>query len=268
MIGNLSQEHPKLSIITITKNDLSGLRKTRNSILAQIQNEAFEHIVLDGSDESEAGSVHSYLLEQGRDGLTFVSGVDSGIYQAMNLGAEMARGQILMWVNSGDSLHDNNSVSHLLKNIPDDFNGWGFGITAIHDEAGNLKSYAGKAKVVLLDHLVGEAFFPHPSAFFSSSIINKLGPYDEKVGLVADQIYMLSALKVSDPLFVNRIISDFVDNGASSKLPRNLARAQLASGAIKHGLVPQDIRFTWLMRRLVLFLKDIIKSIIFPTKLG
>lgn len=255
----LKNNEPDLSIITITKNDLQGLKKTRDSILCQNSSELIEHIVVDGSDDEPT---RSYLLEQAGDNFVYVSGVDSGIYQAMNVGMELARGKIIMWVNSGDSLQNSKSISQLLSSLPEGFHGWGFGITAVHDAEGNITALSGSEHYNYLDHLLGEAFFPHPSSFFSSALVNRVGQYDEQIGLVADQIFMLRALNDTKPFFINSVISDFVDNGASSKLPRKKARKQLAAGSVKYLLVPKNLYLTWLYRRMILFVKDTVRSMI------
>ena len=255
----LKNIEPVLSIITITKNDLQGLKRTRNSVLCQNNFELIEHIVVDGSDEEDT---KAYLLEQASDNFVYVSGVDSGIYQAMNTGMNLARGSIFMWVNSGDSLHDSKSISQILASLPESFHAWGFGITAVHNAEGDITALSGSDNYNYLDHLLGEAFFPHPSSFFSSALVNRVGQYDENIGLAADQIFMLRALNDTKPLFINSVISDFVNNGASSRLPRKKARKQLAAGSAKYDLVPKNLYLTWLYRRMILFVKDTVRSLI------
>jgi len=90
----------KLSIITINLNNHEGLRKTIDSVIGQTFRD-FEWIVIDGG--STDGSKE--LIEQYADHFAYwVSEPDRGIYQAMNKGIKVAKGEYLQFLNSGDWL--------------------------------------------------------------------------------------------------------------------------------------------------------------------
>ena len=89
----------KVSIITINLNNVSGLRKTMDSILAQTFCD-FEWIVVDGG--STDGSVEVIQEYSSRIAWS-VSEPDGGIYEAMNKGLERASGEYVQFLNSGDS---------------------------------------------------------------------------------------------------------------------------------------------------------------------
>ena len=92
----------KISIITVNYNNLSGLRKTLKSVISQ-SSEDYEWIVIDGG--STDGSKE--LLEEYSDRIDYwVSEKDHGIYEAMNKGIKVAKGDYLQFLNSGDSLAD------------------------------------------------------------------------------------------------------------------------------------------------------------------
>ena len=91
-----------LSIITVNYNNLKGLKKTCESVISQSVKD-FEWIVIDGG--STDGSED--LLEENKDQIAYwVSEKDSGIYEAMNKGIRVAKGDYLQFLNSGDSLAD------------------------------------------------------------------------------------------------------------------------------------------------------------------
>ena len=103
----------KLSIITINYNNLAGLRKTVESVLAQTYRE-FEYIVIDGA--STDGSAE-YVRAQA-DKLTYwVSEQDTGIYNAMNKGVRAATGEYVLMLNSGDFLVDEYVVERILPEL-------------------------------------------------------------------------------------------------------------------------------------------------------
>ena len=92
----------KLSIITVNLNNISGLKKTHKSVVEQTSTD-YEWIVIDGG--STDGSKE--LLEEYSEKIDYwVSEKDHGIYEAMNKGIKVAKGDYLQFLNSGDSLAD------------------------------------------------------------------------------------------------------------------------------------------------------------------
>lgn len=82
---------PCFSIITVTKNNLSGLRRTDASIRAQTY-QNYEWLIIDGA--STDGTLGHYNPA--------ISEPDSGIYDAMNKGITLASGDYLIFMNAGD----------------------------------------------------------------------------------------------------------------------------------------------------------------------
>ncbi|MCG9900451.1 MAG: glycosyltransferase [Hydrotalea sp.] len=92
-----------ISIVTINLNNKEGLARTINSV-KKVQNVDIDYIVIDG--DSTDGSkeiiklntdiIDSYLIEG-----------DQGVYEAMNKGIRLARGQYILFLNSGDILGAN-----------------------------------------------------------------------------------------------------------------------------------------------------------------
>ena len=96
----------KLSIITINLNNRDGLQKTIDSVVSQTFRD-FEWIVIDGG--STDGSKE--LIEQYADHFSYwVSEPDKGIYNAMNKGIKVAKGEYLQFLNSGDWLVDEKAL--------------------------------------------------------------------------------------------------------------------------------------------------------------
>ena len=128
----------KLSIITINYNNASGLQKTMENVLNQTSKE-FEYIVVDGTPQPPKGGVSdsaviesfvksvegqeigftrcTFLSHFGGVGGGFYSEPDSGIYNAMNKGIRMAKGEYIHFLNSGDWLVDEFVVERMLKEV-------------------------------------------------------------------------------------------------------------------------------------------------------
>ena len=88
----------RVSIITVNYNNLSGLRRTLPSVLAQTYT-GYELIVVDGgsTDGSKEYIQSIERIDQ------WVSEPDSGVYNAMNKAVQMAHGTYCLFMNSGDT---------------------------------------------------------------------------------------------------------------------------------------------------------------------
>jgi glycosyltransferase involved in cell wall biosynthesis len=90
----------QLSIITINKNNASGLEKTIQSVVSQTFKD-FEYIVIDGNSTDESVEI----IKKYSSGINYwVSEPDTGIYNAMNKGIRKAKGEYCLFLNSGDWL--------------------------------------------------------------------------------------------------------------------------------------------------------------------
>src|SRR5690242_21925905 len=90
----------KLSIITVNFNNAAGLQRTMDSAFHQTFTD-YEYVIIDGG--STDGSKD--LIKNHANKLVYwVSEKDNGVYQAMNKGIVRAKGDYLLFLNSGDYL--------------------------------------------------------------------------------------------------------------------------------------------------------------------
>ena len=95
-----------LSVITVTFNNFNGLRRTYFSLSSQSWR-SFEWIVIDGDSSDET---KTFLMGQNLS-KTWLSEPDRGIYDAMNKGVRLAKGQYFLFLNAGDELYGPNALS-------------------------------------------------------------------------------------------------------------------------------------------------------------
>ena len=112
----------KLSIITVNLNNMEGLQKTCDSIISQTFKN-FEWIVIDGGS---ADGSKELIEEYGSNISYWVSEPDKGIYNAMNKGIKVAKGEYLYFLNSGDYLFDSNALSDVFLDNPKEDIVYGF----------------------------------------------------------------------------------------------------------------------------------------------
>lgn len=91
---------PFLSIITVTYNAQDVLERTIKSVIGQtVRN--FEYIVVDGASKDNTLSI----IEKYKNHIdVLVSEKDAGIYDAMNKGMHLAKGDFLWFMNAGDEI--------------------------------------------------------------------------------------------------------------------------------------------------------------------
>ena len=100
-----------LSVITVVLDDEVGIRKTINSLKPHITPQ-IEHIIVDGkSKDRTLDIIHSLNTYNAK----VVSKKDTGIYDAMNRGVAMAKGEFIIFMNSGDEFYSEIKISKILS---------------------------------------------------------------------------------------------------------------------------------------------------------
>lgn len=89
-----------ISVVTVTYNNVLGLVKTIDS-LRKLEHKPDEILVIDGgSNDGTLEVLKKYSIDLPE--LKFVSERDKGIYDAMNKGKLLAKGQVVHYLNAGD----------------------------------------------------------------------------------------------------------------------------------------------------------------------
>lgn len=168
----------KISIITINYNDAIGLEKTIVSVLNQSQS-GFEFIVIDGNSTDGSKAV----IEKYQEQLTYwVSEKDSGIYHAMNKGIAAAKGDYLLFMNSGDALVDNNSILTICEEkLKEDIVAFD---CFLEKDSKTVSRRTHVEKPTLF--YVYKNGFKHQSTFIKRSLFEKLGFYNESYKIAGD----------------------------------------------------------------------------------
>ena len=112
----------QITIITLTKNDHLKFLKTLNSIKSQKINFNIEWIIIDGSNKKiNEKNKKLIALKFDKDEKIFINHKDSndknieGIYQCMNYGKKLSRGNFIIFLNSGDKFFNRNSLEIYFK---------------------------------------------------------------------------------------------------------------------------------------------------------
>jgi len=121
-----------LTIITVTYNCADVIRQTLESILTNKPGE-LEYIVVDGV--SNDGTMDILRRHENKiDQLIFEP--DHGIYDAMNKGLQKATGNYILYINAGDSLYDETTLSKLMTYLSEERAEIYYGDTMLTDVSG------------------------------------------------------------------------------------------------------------------------------------
>jgi glycosyltransferase involved in cell wall biosynthesis len=104
----------RLSIITVCYNSAATIKTTLESIYEQDFKD-FEHIIIDGKSKDGTLSIIASTEFAKR---SIISEPDKGIYDAMNKGLDLAKGDFVYFLNSGDTFSTPTTLSEIFNSLP------------------------------------------------------------------------------------------------------------------------------------------------------
>ena len=228
-----------LSIITVNRNNADGLRRTMESVLSQTYRD-FEYVVVDGaSTDGSLEVIKTMALERDVDvdgiQVHWLSEPDTGIYNAMNKGIRMAKGEYVLFLNSGDILVNSSVVEQfMLSNSSAD-------IVACRERFSNDGVYIPPEKEDLsYDYLVDQPLM-HQSTFIKKIAFDKYGLYNENHRIVSDWEWWIKALVIGNATYETHDfeVALFDCNGVSNEggIIRGVHDAEIAG--VREYLLPR-----------------------------
>lgn len=187
---------PRVSIVTVNRNHIDGLKRTMESLRAQRERNV-EHIIVDGA--SSDGSASWATSNAAYERTTVISEPDAGIYDAMNKGLALATAPIVTFLNAGDSYARDDVTLRAANQLEESGAIWGFGLAKIVTKAGlsarpiKYRAYSNWA------HGVGTMFVSHQCVFMNTGWLRRLGGFDQTFGAAADVHCLLRTGYVHKP---------------------------------------------------------------------
>ncbi len=160
----------------------------------------FEYIVIDGnSNDGSKEEIQKHVQKFSH----WISEPDTGIYNAMNKGIKLAKGEYLLFLNSGDCLENPSTIENVLKQLHTDDIVYG---NMVIDRGGKLIKGISQEKLEFEEMIRGTLW--HPVSFIKKELFDKFGLYNEKYKIISDYEFFLRTIfieKVSTrhiPVFV------------------------------------------------------------------
>lgn len=211
----MNNPQPLVSIITITFKAENTLPPTMQSLREQSCRN-FEHIIIDGASTDNTISVARSLSSS--PATRILSEPDNGIYDAMNKGLRMARGQYLLFLNAGDSFASPDSLrkfAEAASDNPDII----YADTMIVDDQRNILR---PRHLSVPDRLTAESFSNGMLVCHQAFMVRRdIAPlYDTAYRLSADYDWTIRCIKAADPDKCINLHSPeihYLDDGVSEK---------------------------------------------------
>lgn len=168
---------PKLSIITVSFNNCEGLKRTRESV-ERLEFKNWEHIVIDGGSSDET----VLYLDQLSGKVVFLSEQDRGIYDAMNKGIRLSKGEYCLFMNAGDTFASVGAMN-FLDSLNEDPPKLIFG-NALYVDGEN--SFIFLPKVYRKLSFLRQNTFCHQALLYPRLVFDLVGDYKERLKVSAD----------------------------------------------------------------------------------
>lgn len=214
---------PSVSIITASFNSGSTLEHCISSVANQTSER--EHIIVDGASRDDT----AMIIERNRDRLSMViSEPDQGIYDAMNKGLALARGEVVGFLNADDFYPEPDVLEAVVAAFDD---------PAVDACYGDLRYvYSGDPSRTVRYWKSGRyaraRFYhgwmpPHPAFFVRRRVLETHGGFNTALGSAADYELMLRLLvKHGIPAtYIPRVIVHMRTGGISNASIGNRLRA-------------------------------------------
>lgn len=230
--GRDADARPKVSIVTVVFNGAASLERTIQSVLGQGLPD-IEYLIIDGG--STDGTLD--IIRRYDDRLAYwVSEKDKGIYDAMNKGIALCRGEWVGMINADDAYADgavgmamDEAAKHPGANII-------HGDISIHYPNGGNKVKRAKLSGFLLKYW--EMVLNHPSFFVRRSYYAE-HPFDPAFRVSGDHLWTLRAWLEDPAQFVHvpQVLAHFSAGGASMTIPlgKVLRESDRMSDALGYG---------------------------------
>ena len=178
-----------VSLVLTTYNSEENLTGTLESIESQ-DYPAIEVIIKDGGSIDETIPMIKEYESKSRFRVKWCTGKDSGIYDAMNQGYQMASGDIIVFFN--DIFMNTQVVSKMVGIIEDDPECVGAHADLIYATEEKVVRYwkMGPQKSIRWGWMPG-----HPTLFLKKEIYEKYGMYNPDYTIAADYEFMIRFLK-------------------------------------------------------------------------
>lgn len=228
-----------ISVITVTYNAQATLPLTIRSLQRQSYRD-FEWIVVDGKSKDDTLAI---ARDSGIANMRMISEPDGGIYDAMNKGLRMAKGDYVVFLNAGDAFHGTTALELVAQAIENnDRPGIVYGQTDIVDiDCNRVGERHLMAPPALTLASFKEGMVVCHQAFF---VMRRLAqPYNLQYRYSADYEWCIRCLQRSrHNVYVDAVLVDYLNEGVTTRNRYRSLRERFAIMSYYYGFMPTLLR--------------------------
>ena len=213
----------KVSIITSSYNRVNTIRGCIESVLAQDYPD-IEYIIVDGVSTDGSIEVIKDAIAGHEDRVKFVSEPDRGMYEDINKGIRMAKGDVIGLCHSDDFVYARDTVSHVVKKMEETGCDFLYADGIFVNERNTRKVVRKWIGGRYARWKVRCGWLPlHPTCYIRRDVMMKHGLYDESykiaadTNLLVDYLYNCNLKVAYLPEFVTRMRMGGMSTDASKR---------------------------------------------------
>ncbi len=199
-----------VSIITVCYNSEKTIRRTIESVYGQTY-QNIEYIIVDGKSSDRTMQIVNEYKPLFGERLKIISEPDKGIYDAMNKGISLAKGNVIGIINS-DDYYEKSAVEVVINHLTNEKYQLLYGMLRF------MKGDKVNFISLVTPEFLEERPINHPSCFVTKSVYEDFGNYNMEYRYVADYDFCYR-LKKSEKIHfipIYEILASFTEGGVSS----------------------------------------------------
>lgn len=206
---------PKVTVITIVKDDAPGLKATYESLVAQTFKD-WEMVIITVSGQDETFDLATDL-QSSDSRIHLQKQISTGIYGAMNEGISRAVGELIWFMNAGDAFVDAFVLNHAVDKISSYSVGVLIGGYRILNGGTNDSYSYPEGEISLKDFAFSRRGGCHQAMIFQSSVLRDVGGFETKYSLASDFDLVLRVIKRSGGQRDSRIYASIEPGGRADQ---------------------------------------------------
>ena len=246
------------TIITCTYDASKYIDRT----LASVQEQSYphiEHFIIDGVSKDDTVKKAQTYAYDSHYPVIVKSEPDKGLYDAMNKGIQLAKGNYIIFLNAGDVFHEEDTLTNIAEQLKDKpLPGVIYGDTDIVDEEGN---FIRKRRLAPPEKLSWKSFKQgmlvcHQS-FYARTDIAKQVPYNLIYKYSADVDWCIRIMKEAEKQGLelwntHKTLCSYLEGGMTEKSHRASLKERFMVMSDHYGMLTTILQHLWFVVRAII----------------
>ncbi|MBA7476352.1 hypothetical protein ES707_11737 [subsurface metagenome] len=249
----------KISIITPTYNNIEKLKDNINSVFNQLYKN-IEHIIVDNKSNDSTDILIEDYKKKAKYPVVYIREKDSGIYNAMNKGIKIAKGEWIHILNADDCYYSNESLKLFIQGDIPKYDIIANSIIVRNTKFNEIYSKWNPEYKANINHYN----FPHTGMIIKKSFYELNDYYNENYKIISDAIFCMNFLPKANYKIINTPLIIMSDSGVSNKISfRRSYELLIFTFFYYRGSIKYKVKFAYLnfFRDIILLLRILKRNI-------